>query len=132
MVKQLMSQREEVRAEANYECVKERALWTALPVPRAGESFCQLVGKVEQLESKLLSSLCACVSASTTALFWVELDLCICFIHQHTLLHRLSAWMLTPAGMLTVILQWGEVSSAMPMEGGCSQQWCWLTALWPW
>lgn len=76
MVKQLMSQREEVRAEANEECVKERALWTALPVPRAGESFCQLVGKVEQLESKLLSCLRFCVSAGTTALFWVELDLC--------------------------------------------------------
>ena len=34
---------------------------------------------------------CMSVSASTTALFWVELDLCICFIHQHTLLHRLGA-----------------------------------------
>lgn len=91
MVKQLMSQREEVRAEANYECVKERALWTALPVPRAGESFCQLVGKVEQLENKLLSCLLVCVSASTTALFWVESDLCFCFIHQHMLLRRLGA-----------------------------------------
>lgn len=91
MVNQLVSQREEVRAEANEECVKERALWTALPVPRAGESFCQLVGKVEQLASKLLSCLRVCASASTTALFWVELDLCGCFIHQHELLHRLGA-----------------------------------------
>lgn len=67
-------------------CERERALWTALPVPRAGESFCQLVGKVEQLETKLLSCLRVCVSASTTALFWVELDLCICCVHQRTLL----------------------------------------------
>lgn len=78
MVKQLVSQREEMRAEANEECVKERTLWTAPPVPRAGENFCQLVGKVEQLESKLLSCLHVCVSASTTALFRVELDLRIC------------------------------------------------------
>lgn len=45
MVKQLMSQREEVRAEANEECVKETALWTALPVPRDGESSVSWLGK---------------------------------------------------------------------------------------
>lgn len=133
MVKQLMSQREEVRAEANKECVKERALWTALPVPRAGESFCQLVGKVKQLETKLLSWLRVCVSARTTALFWVELDLCVCFVHQHWLLLRLGARKgAAPAAMLTMILPWGELSSGMPTRGGSVQQVCWLTAPWLW
>lgn len=118
-------------------CERERALWTALPVPRAGESFCQLVGKVEQLETKLLSCLRVCVSASTTALFWVELDLCICCVHQRTLLcspvaRKSAPPAHAPVAMLTVILPWGELSGRMPTQGGSAQQGCWLTAPWPW
>jgi len=123
MVKQLMSQKEEVRAEANEECVKERALWTALPLPKARERFCQLVGKVKQLESKLLSRLhCLCVRrhhcpllggikpvhllhppAQAPACFWVQ--------------GRGTA----PVAMLTVVLPWGELSSGMPTWGGSAQ-----------
>lgn len=64
---------------------RERSLRTAFACAKTGESFCQLVGKVEQLESELLSCLPVCVSASTTALFWVELDLCICSVSTGSL-----------------------------------------------
>lgn len=59
-------------------------------MPRAREGFCQLVGKAEQLESKLPPGLPAGLATSTTALFWVELQPCICF--GHCMQARVTSW----------------------------------------
>lgn len=57
-------------------------------MPRTGEFLSAWLGK----SSRQSVNYCLdCASVSTTALFWVELDLCGCFIQQHTLLQRPSA-----------------------------------------